>query len=905
MTTLAATPSAAGDPSRVLPWLLLLFAGSGASALVYEIVWYQMLMLTIGANAVSLGVLLATYMGGLSLGSWLLPKVLAKRWPDAHPLKVYAYIEIGVALFAVALLVLLPVIDKMYVGITNENAGYFGIALRAILCGIALLPPTMLMGASLPAIARWAQGGQRGASWWGLFYGFNIAGAVIGVMVAGFWLMRFFDIYVGTLAAAGVNILVAGLAMLLAARVPPRVDADAMEDAVQVRPVAADPAPAKWVQWGVLISIALSGATSMGGQVIWARILGPMLGGTVYVFSIILAVFLVGLGLGAAAGSSVGRKFNGRVALGWSQVLAALGLAWTAYQFSSALPFWPMNPTGNTTFMVTVQSDLVRVLWGIFPATVCWGAAVPLAFAALRGTRDDAGKTVGGVYAANTLGAIFGALLVSLVIIPILGTHFGERLLIAVSILSAFAAFAPSILVEEKEGEKAPGLILGVTVGLAVLVAVLALAHTKAPMLMTGAGYWTFLTICVFAIALVVGIAAMARDGVARGWASLAAATMVSLTFIVTLKPVPAELIAYGRRTAAWLGQFTVIDYREGMNSSIAYTTWNSSPGSIQFHVAGKVEASNLPQDMSLERQLGYVPILTHPNPKSVLIVGFGAGITAGDFVTYPTIEKIKICDIEPKIPPASTEHFREVNHNVLNDPRTQMVYDDARHYILTTREKFDIISTDPIHPFVKGLASLYSVEYFKLLRDHLKPGGVVTQWIPIYESDFATVKSEIASFMAAFKYVEIFANRVDGGGYDLTLLGHETPLVLDVAGAEARLALPEYALMRQSLNEVGFPSAQSLLDTYVADKEGLRGWFDQLPKTQLNHDTDMRLQYLAGFSMDKDFRNEILAEIESYKRPPVGLRFPVGLPAAPAPAPQGGPTLGPLKRSASAAAHK
>jgi len=902
MTTSAATPSAAGNPSRVLPWLLLLFAGSGASALVYEIVWYQMLMLTIGANAVSLGVLLATYMGGLSLGSWLLPKFLAGRWSGQHPLKVYAYIEIAVAAFAVLLLGLMPLIDKMYVGVASPNAGFFGIALRAIFCAIALLPPTILMGASLPAIARWAESSRKGASWWGLFYGVNIFGAVIGVMAAGFWLMRFYNIYVGTGVAAGVNILVAGLGLWLASRVPPTVEADTAEEIAQEKAVAPDPAPAKLARWGVLISIALSGAASMGGQVIWARILGPMLGGTVYVFSIILAVFLIGLGFGAWAGSAIGKRFNGRNALGWSQVLAAVGLAWTAYQFSSALPYWPMNPLQSTTFMVTVQSDFVRVLWGILPATLCWGAAVPLAFAAMRGT-DDAGKTVGGVYAANTLGAIFGALLVSLVVIPGPGTHFGERLLIAVSVLAAFAAFAPSIFAEEKADEPGSAVPLAVTLGLAVVVAGLALGRSFIPALSSPRGELVFLIISVLAIAAVAGIVALSRGGLIRGWGALACATMVSLTLIVTLKPVPPELIAYGRRTAAWLGQYQVLDYREGMNSSIAYTTWLSSPGSIQFHVAGKVEASNLPQDMSLERQLGYVPILTHPNPKSVLIVGFGAGITAGDFVTYPSITKIKICDIEPKIPPASTQYFGPYNHYVKNDPRTSIVYDDARHYVLTTREKFDIISTDPIHPFVKGLASLYSVEYFKLLRDHLNPGGVVTQWIPIYESDFPTVKSEIASFMEAFKYVEIYANVVDGGGYDLTLVGHQDILELDAAGADARLMLPEYSTMRQSMQEVGFPTAQSLLDTYTADKVGLADW---LRNAQLNHDTDMRLQYLAGFSMDQDFRNEILREIQAYKRPPVGLRLPIGFgQATPPAAAPGGPAGGPVNRSFSAAAQQ
>lgn len=805
MTTTPAEGSPlVGDPSRILPWLLLLFAGSGASALIYEIVWYQQLQLAIGSTAVSLGVLLATYMGGLSLGSWLLPRYIAKRQANAHPLKLYGYIEVGVGVLGLALLVLIPIIDKVYVA--GAQSGAQGMVLRALFCAVALLPPTILMGASLPAMAKWADSTPKGASWWGLFYGVNIAGAVIGSLLAGFYLLRLYDIYVATFVAAAINGLVAVLSFMLARRVPASVKAETQADGAIV-PGPIDAAPVQYARIGVFTSIALSGAVSMGSQVAWARILGPLLGGTVYVFSTILAVFLVGLGIGAAAGSSLGRRMNGRTALGWSQVLAALGLAWTGYQFSSSLPFWPMNPLPSTTVLVTLQSDLVRVMWAILPATVFWGASVPLAFAAMRSTSQDAGKTVGGVYAANTLGCIFGALLVSLVLIPRLGTHVSEQLLLATSLLAAFAAFAPSV---------------------------------------------------------------MGGRGAVPGWIGLAVAGVAAVTLVPTLKPVPTELIAYGRRTASWIGQFEVLESHEGVNTSIAYTRWND--GAVQFHVAGKVEASTEPYDMALQRMLGYVPMLVMPEPKSVLVVGFGAGVTAGSFVTYPSVTRIAICEIEPLIPPNSTKYFGVQNHNVVADKRTQIYYDDARHYVLTTREKFDLITSDPIHPFVKGLASLYSREYFEMLRARLNKGGVVTQWIPLYESDFATVKSEIATFFDVFPYAEVFANTSNGSGYDLVLLGHNEPLNVDVAGAEARLSRPEYATMKASLHEVGFPSVNHLLETYTGDKQGLKAW---LKGAQLNTDKDLRLQYLAGFALNRNQSDAIYQEMLGHKTPPVGLRFP------------------------------
>ena len=225
--------------------------------------------------------------------------------------------------------------------------------------------------------------------------------------------------------------------------------------------------------------------------------------------------------------------------------------------------------------------------------------------------------------------------------------------------------------------------------------------------------------------------------------------------------------IAYGCRDHDLADQPPKILYTgEGINSSIAISQWND--GAIQFHVSGKVEASTEPYDMRLQRMLGHLPALVHADPKSVLIVGFGAGVTAGSFVPHPTISHIVICEMEPLIPPTATKYFSKENYNVMNDPRTRIYYDDARHYVLTTQEKFDIITSDPIHPWVKGSATLYSKEYFELVKQHLNPGGVVTQWVPLYESDLDTVKSELATFFDVFPNGSVWANERNGGGYDV-----------------------------------------------------------------------------------------------------------------------------------------
>jgi spermidine synthase len=188
------------------------------------------------------------------------------------------------------------------------------------------------------------------------------------------------------------------------------------------------------------------------------------------------------------------------------------------------------------------------------------------------------------------------------------------------------------------------------------------------------------------------------------GWATL---------LVRNVPEVPPGLIGYGRYLPTYreLPKFVYIG--EGMNASIAVS--DMADGARNFHVSGKVEASSEPQDMRLQRMLGHLPALVHPRPRSVLIVGLGAGVTAGSFVPYPEIEKIVICEIEPLIPLAAAKYFGPENHHVLNDPRVQVVYDDARHYVLATRDKFDIITSDPIHPWIKGAATLYSQEYFEL----------------------------------------------------------------------------------------------------------------------------------------------------------------------------------------------
>ena len=269
---------------------------------------------------------------------------------------------------------------------------------------------------------------------------------------------------------------------------------------------------------------------------------------------------------------------------------------------------------------------------------------------------------------------------------------------------------------------------------------------------------------------------------------------------------------------------------------------------------------------MKLQRMVGHLPALLHPHPQSVLGIGFGAGVSAGTFTRYESIKRIVVCEIEPVIPPTSTMYFAKQDYDVMHNPRTQIIFDDARHYVLTTREKFDIIASDPLDVFVKGTAALYSKEYFEAVKKHLNPGGMFTLYVPLYESDEKTVKSEIATFMEAFPYGTVWANTVNGLGYDLVLMGQADPLKINLDEVQQRLSSPNYAPVAESLREIGISSAVDLFATYAGGKDDLGPW---LAGAELNRDGDMRLQYLAGWGINSRLEDFIYRKIISYRRAP------------------------------------
>jgi spermidine synthase len=795
--TSPASTGAAGHEvtQRWLPALLLLFVGSGCAALIYEVVWFQLLQLSVGSSAVSLGILLGIFMGGMCLGSLLLPKWIS---PRHHPLKVYAYLELGIGLCGIVVFYLVPVLGGAYTAVAGS--GMSSLILRSVVAGICLIPPTLLMGATLPAIARFVETNPSSVSWLGYFYGGNLAGAVAGSLIAGYYLLRVFDMLTATLAAVAINVVVALLALAVA-----RVASYAAPERKSPTSIMVIPGARL-----VYVAIGLSGLTALGAEVVWTRLLSLLFGGTTYTFSLILAVFLVGLGIGSTIGAEIARRAaSPRAAFGWCQLLLCAAIAWAAHVTGASLPYWPINPSISTSLTYVFQLDLLRALWVMLPAAMLWGASFPLALGAVVAPGQDSARLVGGVYAANTVGAIVGALVTSLLLVGTFGSQMAQQVLIGIAALSGLLMLVPAVMGADRKAGGQPITALAV----------------------------------VAVVAIVSGLLARA------------------------VPPLPGILVAYGRYAATWVGINDIIYVGEGVTASVAVS--RTPTGVLNYHNAGKVQASSEPQDMRLQRMLGHMTTLVPKTPSTVLVIGCGAGVTAGAVSIDPLVKSETIAEIEPLVPEVVSNYFAEHNFDVVRNRKVTVHLDDARHYLLTTDQKFDAITSDPLDPWVKGAATLYTREFFEVAKAHLNPGGVVTLFVQLYESNDEATKSEVATFLEAFPNGAVFANTANGQGYDLVLYGPRDPGPIDVDAVQARLSDPANGRIAQSLREIGINSAIDLFGTYAGQTSDMTNW---LKGAQINTDRNLRLQFLAGLGLNRYDSDPI------YKKMIVDTRYPENL---------------------------
>ncbi|HWB53690.1 MAG TPA: fused MFS/spermidine synthase [Tepidisphaeraceae bacterium] len=778
--------------------LVILAFGSGCAALVYEVVWFQLLEFVIGSSAVSLSVLLSVFMGGTCLGS-MFAMSFAERARSI--LRLYAAIELTVAICGISILTVLPHINGPLLGFDGSH-----LAVRGALAAACLFPPTICMGAELPAVTHCFRDSRERLAWVSYCYAGSLAGGLAGGLLAGFYLLRVFDVNVATWTAIAINWAVALSALLLSYKSP-------VGESKQTAQANKLPKAERFADATIYAAVAFSGAVALSAEIVWTRALSLAFAATVYVFSMVAAAFLLGLAIGSTSAGILIRKskISPRTALGWCQIFSCVGMAFAAHLLTDFIPNSSIAGNSAGPWHVLWHESLATLAI-VLPCTVAWGMSFPLGLASLDKDEKNLGQKVAYLYAVNTAGAILGAIGTTCLFAQLVGTQRTVQLAIVISAVAGMSVLL-SATADDAKSKRPPG---------------------------------------------------RAR------YAECACIAVGILLLLWDVAPLPGVLIAYGRRSAEWIATSRVADTGhivyagEGLDDFVAVS--ETGDGAMNFHASGKVQASTSPQDMRLQLLLGHLSHFIPEHPSSALVIGCGAGITAGALSIGPGVHRVRIVEIEPLIPQIASRYFAAYNNHVMENPAVSLTMDDGRHFLATTNERFDVISTDLVDPWVKGVATLFTSEFFELERRHLNPGGVVTLYIQLYQSSPDVVKSEIATFLGVFPNSVIWGNPRDGQGYDLVILGQVEPVKIDVDRLEARLNSAPYSAVMKSLRSVGIGSTTDLMATYAASGHDLTGW---LQGAVINRDRNLRLQYLAGLSLDDEEAGPIYSQILSRRRLP------------------------------------
>ncbi|MBN2495188.1 MAG: fused MFS/spermidine synthase [Deltaproteobacteria bacterium] len=786
----------------------LLF-GSGFCALVYQIAWMREFRLVFGASTAASAAVVAIFIGGLGLGGLLLGR-RADRHP--RPLLLYARLELGIALSAAVSPGLLWLVRLAYIQLGGSATLGLGLAtaIRLVLSALVLLVPTFLMGGTLPAASRAVEteedANRRGV---GLLYGVNTLGSVAGCLLANFLLLEVFGDRRSLWMACLVNLLVAVIARKLSRRDEPMLGG--------ARAPAA-PREAIAPSGFVLPAAAVVGFAFFLMELVWYRMLGPLLGGTIFTFGLILAVALLGIGLGGAAYSAFARRRPATL-LGFAST-CLLEAAFIALPFAAgdrvailALALRPLGSLGMSGHML--GWSLVAFLV-VLPAAAIAGFQFPMLIALLGRGREDVGRQVGQTYAWNTAGAIAGSLAGGFGLLPLLGA---PGCWLAVAVLLTALGVAALALAWWRDR---PGLRLLPPAAVAVIAALLCLPEGPTAV-------WRHSPIGAGRISTQI---ATSPNGL-RDWAN------------------------EQRRTIAWEA--------EGVESSVAMQIKDG----LAFVINGKVDGNAI-ADASTQVMSGMLGACLHPQVRSAMVIGLGTGSTAGWLGAIPSIERVDVVELEPAILEVARA-CTPVNRDVMHNPKVHISIGDAREVLLTTFRKYDLVFSEPSNPYRAGIASLFTREYYQSIAERLEDGGLFVQWVQGYEVDARTVRTIYATLASVFDSIETW--RVQRS--DLLLIASARPLAYDRAHLQRRLRQQPYRAAMESVWRVvdvegilGRFAASSSLASAVAAREG-----DWLNTDDHNH---VEFGFAAAVGQKKRFSVEDI--IDAARR--LGADRPSGIDA-------------------------
>jgi spermidine synthase len=787
--------------------IYLLFFLSGAAALVYQVVWVRSLTLVFGGSHLAVTVVLSVFMAGLAAGGYLAGRIVDRV---ARPLILYAQLEIGIAASALVFAGLLQLYPAIYgvLAAGRDHAAAYLTLVRILFAAAALLVPTTLMGATLPVLSRFVAGrpdalGGRLS----FLYGVNTLGAVAGVVLAGFVLLRFFAVSTTLSIAVAANVAIASASLLLqrrtdrrAALSPAGAPADGTAEPAGVEaagPAVPVTAEDRRLARLVLVGIGISGFCALGYEVLWTRVLAIAVGASVYGFTTILAAFLTGIALGSKAWGVLVRLLRmpaprtSTVVLWFGATQMAIGA--TALLVTIFLRDVPANGVRLQTFFAESglpsfgeriwTSVALSFLYTLVPAFFM-GAAFPIAGEAVARCRGLVGRAVGDVIASNTVGAILGAAVSGLLLIRIAGIERSLQILTVINL-------------------GAGGFILA--------------SLGPRPPIRAAAGA---LSVAALSFLLV-------NQEAARVW---------DRNYFAIFRSNQPEAFRTPEMIREAVENTDVLFYAEGAESIVSVIRVKG--GEQAFITNGRVEASSHLQARQVQFTLGHLPMLLHRDPKQVLVVGMGSGMTAGATSVHPGAERVTVVEIEPRVLGAART-FEAYNHRILDSPRLELIVNDGRNFLMTTDRMFDVITADPIHPWFRGAGYLYSSQYFELAAAHLRPGGVIAQWLPLYELTPADLASIVRTVRAHFPHTLLWLTH-----YDSVIVASREPFVIDEDALDRRIAEPGII---DDLRAVMMGSAADLLSYGMMGNEGMARFAE---RGVLNTDDRLYLEFSAPFSI-------------------------------------------------------
>ena len=785
----------------------LCFVLSGATGLIYEVIWARMLGLVFGATTLAVSTVLAAFMGGLALGSATAGRLGTRL---RRPLQAYGLIEIGIAVYAVLVPWLFHLVDNAYALIWQQlQPGFYVFSLwRFVLSCAMLLVPTTLMGATLPvlaaAIARVPAHKSTAVT---RLYGLNLAGAIVGTIAAGFFLLPTLGLRKTIYVAAAINILIGIAALVIdrmsasAANQLPAIDPETIGNRIG-QPSSGESAPASAIGSLVdsevnatgfwLLCAFVSGFVTISTQVAWTRVLSMIIGSSTYAFSVVVALFLVGLSAGAYI---IGRKER------WDELRPAMFRIELMTAITLLVSIKVVNMIHG--LLVGVGMKLNIGTWGgllilqivsaalliLLPAFLM-GMVMPLVLVWAGQARAGLSvQLVGRSYAVNTVGAIAGAFCAGFVLIPKAGTRV--TILVAAALCLVVAGIAYSALAAIQDRGLSRALAAGGTVA-AIIVLFLVAPRLNLADLSIGAYDG------------LIRVLAKARGGADESDAEKKGDENHDLLM-----------------------------YEEGPTSTV---TVRRDWGIISLAINGRTNASDSQSDMPTQVMLAQLPILLAPHLNNVLIVGFATGISGGAILQSP-IQSVTCVELESKTVNAS-RFFEHVNEHPLNDPRFHLVIDDARTILRVSPARYDIVMSEPSHPWVPGVANLFTEEFFTSGRERLNDEGVFVQWLQTYQLSTDSLRSVLATFQRVFPHVMMFRVGSTGKGKDLILVGSGTPLTLNHIGERMR-----DARIASELARVGLKTEVDVRGWFVCDETRLG---PAVAGGVINTDDNMRVETRA-----------------------------------------------------------